>query len=509
MDEPAFPPFHPLDEHNRKLEANVHPPDWQNPTPNGRYNLVVIGAGTAGLVAAAGSAGMGAKVALIERELLGGDCLNVGCVPSKAIIASAHAAAAARDAGRFGVNIPDGVEVDFGAAMERMRQLRADISPHDSAQRFTDLGIDVFLGGGQFTGPNTVEVEGVELQFSKAVIATGARASAPPIEGLDDVDYLTNETIFSLTELPPRLGIVGAGPIGVEMAQTFARFGSEVTLFTGRSGVLPKEDPDAGEIIGSRLKSEGVSILGYGSNLRVSQNEGAGIQCRNRDDDSAGAIEVDKLLIAVGRAPNVGGLGLEEAGVEYDSRTGVKVNDLLQTANKRIYAAGDVCSVYKFTHAADFMARNVIRNALFGGRAKVSELVIPWTTYSSPEVAHVGLTWHELEQRQAEFDVFRIEMESVDRAILEGETDGFVKIHVKKGSDKIVAATIVAKNAGDLISQVSQAMTTGVGLGRIAGTISPYPTQGEAIRKVGDLYSRTRLTPTVAKLFKKWLEWSR
>ncbi|MAS91985.1 MAG: mercuric reductase [Verrucomicrobiales bacterium] len=509
MTKDRIAPLEPYDEHNQKLESNVHPRDWKNPVPNGKYNLVVIGAGTAGLVAASGAAGMGAKVALIERELLGGDCLNVGCVPSKAIIASAHVMASAHDAKRFGVSIPEGTTVDFPAVMERMRKLRADISPHDSAQRFTDLGIDVFIGSARFSDPETIEVEGARLEFAKAVIATGGRASAPPIEGLDTVEYLTNETIFSLTELPARLGVVGAGPIGCEMAQTFARFGSKVSMFTGQSGILPKEAPDAGSLIGKQLLHDGVQIFDYGSTLAISRNDDGSITLRNEADESAEAIVVDKLLIAVGRAPNVKGLGLEAACVDYDEKSGVHVNDKLQTTNKRVYAAGDVCSKFQFTHAADFMARNVIRNALFGGRAKVSDLVIPWTTYTSPEVAHVGPTWRELDKLSHEIDEFSLDMSKVDRAILEGETDGFVRIFVRKGSDKIVAATIVAKNAGDMISQVSQAMTAGVGLGKIASTISPYPTQGEAIRKVGDLYNRTKLTPTVAKLFKKWLEWSR
>lgn len=508
MSKEQLGPLFPKDEHNEKLEKNVHPQDWDNPVPDGKYNLVVIGAGTAGLVAAAGAAGLGAKVALIERSLMGGDCLNVGCVPSKAIIASAHAAAAVRDAGDFGVNVPEGVNVDFGAAMERMRLLRAGISPHDSVKRFSELGIDVFLGGGKFTGRDTVEVNGQELRFAKAVIATGARASAPPIPGLDEVDFLTNETLFSLTELPEHIGIVGAGPIGCEMAQTFARFGSKVTLFETMSGVLSREDPDAAAIVQKELERDGVHVLCCGENLTLSNAEGGLIRC---DVDARGKhhrVEVDRLLVAVGRAPNVEGLGLGVAGVEHD-RFGVRVNDKLQTANKRIYAAGDICSVFKFTHAADFMARTVIRNALFGGNAKASSLIIPWCTYTSPEVAHVGIGWQSLEEQADQVDTYKVEMSGVDRAILESDTDGFVKIHTKKGTDKIVAATIVARNAGDLISQISQAMTAGVGLGKIGGTISPYPTQGEAVRRAGDLYARTRLTPSVAKLMKKWLAWAR
>lgn len=508
MSKEQLGPLFPKDEHNEKLESNVHPQDWTNPVPNGKYNLVVIGAGTAGLVAAAGAAGLGAKVALIERSLMGGDCLNVGCVPSKAIIASAHAAAAVRDAGDFGVNVPDGVEIDFAKAMERMRRLRAGISPHDSVKRFSELGIDVYLGGGKFTGHDTIEVDGQELQFTKAVIATGARASAPPIPGLDDVDFLTNETLFSLTELPKHIGIVGAGPIGCEMAQTFARLGSKVTLFETMSGVLSREDPDAGKVVQKELEKDGVHVLCCGENLDLSKGADGLIKC---DVDAKGThhtVEVDRLLIAVGRAPNVEGLGLGVAGVEHN-RFGVVVNDKLQTANKRIYAAGDICSAFKFTHAADFMARTVIRNALFGGNAKVSSLIIPWCTYTSPEVAHVGLGWQSLEEQADEIDTYKVEMSGVDRAILESDTDGFVKIHTKKGSDKIIAATIVAKNAGDLISQISQAMTARVGLGKIGSTISPYPTQGEAIRRAGDLYARTRLTPTVANLMKKWLAWAR
>jgi len=239
----------PQDKHNLKLEENVHPRDWTNPTPSARYNLVIIGAGTAGLVTAAGAAGLGAKVALVERELMGGDCLNVGCVPSKALISAARTARAVRYADELGVQVPDGTTVDFARVMQRMRQLRAEISPNDSAARFRDLGIDVYLGQGTFIGSNTVQVGDQRLDFKRAVIATGARASAPPIPGLDQVDYLTNESIFSLTELPRRLGIIGAGPIGCELAQTFALLGSEVFLVEATHGILPREDPDAAKIV--------------------------------------------------------------------------------------------------------------------------------------------------------------------------------------------------------------------------------------------------------------------
>ena len=508
MNSAAPTPLHPWDDHNRRLHAHVAPADWKNPTPAGRYNLVVIGGGTAGLVTAAGAAGLGAKVALIERHLLGGDCLNVGCVPSKALIRAARAVAEARNRGRFGVKITGEVTVDFPAVMERMRRLRADLSPHDSAARFRELGVDVFLGAGKFTGRDTIEVGGQPLRFARAAIATGARAAAPPIAGLEGVPYLTNETLFSLTALPRRLLVVGAGPIGCEMAQAFARFGSQVTLVESAAGILPREDRDAATILRAALERDGVPILCDGKDLKVERAPEGGVRWRL----GAGGRDVtdvaDRLLVAVGRAPNVEGLGLEAAGVAFDNK-GVSVNDRLQTTNPRIFACGDVCSRFQFTHAADFMARIVIQNALFYGRKKASALVIPWATYTSPEVAHVGLTTADAKTQQIEIDTFTQPLAKVDRAILDGEDEGFVRIHVRRGSDHILGATIVAAHAGDLIGELSLAMTKDIGLGSIAAAIHPYPTQAEAIRKAGDLYNRTRLTPFVKRLFARWLAWQR
>ncbi|MDP3849649.1 MAG: mercuric reductase [Luteolibacter sp.] len=497
----------PEDAHNQKLVSHVHPADWVNPKPSGKYNLVVIGAGTAGLVTAAAAAGLGAKVALIERHFMGGDCLNVGCVPSKAIISAARAAAAVRDAGEFGVNVPPGTEVDFGKVMERMRKLRSNISPHDSVKRFASLGIDVFLGQGEFIDSSTISVDGKLLNFAKAVICTGARASAPPIEGLDSVPYLSNETLFSLTDLPKRIGIIGAGPIGCEMAQSFARFGSEVFLVESAPGILVKEDPEAAAVVREQLLRDGVNILCCGKDLKLSPADG-GVRMNVESEGKGYDLTVDQILVAVGRAPNVEDLGLEKVGVEFSKR-GVVIDDNFRTTNKRIYAAGDICSPYQFTHAADFMARAVIRNTLFFGRAKHSSLVIPWATYTSPELAHVGLNPAEAEKRGIEINTFTQPMSGVDRAILEGETDGFVRVHVKKGTDEIVGATIVATNAGDMIGAISIAMTQKIGLGSIANCIHPYPTQGEAIRKVGDLYNKTRLTPRVAGIMKKLIAWQR
>lgn len=503
----AHAALQPNDLYNRNLESNVHPPGWVNPTPSGRYNLVVIGAGTAGLVTAAGAAGMGAKVALIERNLMGGDCLNVGCVPSKGVISAARVAASLRSAHEFGVELPGGANVNFAAVMERMRQLRARISRNDSAARFSELGVDVYFGQASFVDSGTVDVDGTQLKFKRAVIATGARAATPPIPGLDTVDYLTNETLFSLTELPKRLGVIGAGPIGCEMAQSFAQLGSEVFLVEAKHGILPREDRDAAEIVQKAIIRDGVKLLCCGKDLQI-KNDG-GIRLTVGSHDLVYDESVDKLLISVGRAPNVENLNLEAVGVSYNNK-GVTVNERMQTTNPRIYAAGDICSPYQFTHAADFMARIVIQNALFAGRAKSTSLVIPWCTYTSPEIAHVGIYAHAPDpQNNIALDTYVQEFADVDRAILDGEDEGFVKIHAKAGTDEIAGATIVARHAGDMISEVTLAMTHGLGLKKIGSTIHSYPTQAEAIRRIGDQYNRTRLTPLVKSVFNKWLRWTR
>ncbi|HBL43837.1 mercuric reductase [Gimesia sp.] len=499
----------PPDEFNQQLVNQVHPPGWINPQPERRYNLVVIGAGTAGLVTAAGAAGLGAKVALIERHLMGGDCLNTGCVPSKAIIRSARAMHAVMQSNELGIQIATGsVAVNFPQVMERMRKLRADISTHDSAQRFKDLGVDVFIGDASFLNRSTIQVDQRQLEFKKAVIATGARAAVPEIEGLEETGFLTNETIFSLTQLPLRLAILGAGPIGCELAQAFARFGSEVTLIQSRTQILPREDRDAAQIIQRQLEQDGVKILLNAASTQIARTAaGKTIQIDLQGKQSE--IIVDEILISTGRAPNVQGLNLEQAGVKYDEREGVFVNNYLQTTNSAIYAAGDICSRYQFTHTADFQARIVIGNALFKGRSKSSNLLIPWCTYTEPEIAHVGLYEHEAAAKNIRIQTFIQELKDVDRAILDAETNGFVKIHVKQGSDKILGATIVASHAGDLISEISVAMQSGMGLKKLASVIHPYPTQADAIRKIGDQYNRTRLSPLVKSIFNKWLTWSR
>lgn len=503
MHDATMPQLEPLDEHNLKLQSNVHPTDWQNPTADQPYHLVVIGAGTAGLVTAAGAAGLGARVALIERELMGGDCLNVGCVPSKAIIGAAKFAAAVRGGAEFGVHATDGLNIDFGQAMERMRAKRAFISPVDSAQRFSDLGVDVYFGQGSFVDDETVSVtrnDGSvsQLKFKKAVIAAGARASAPPIPGLDEVNYLTNENLFSLTELPQRFGIVGSGPIGSEMAQSFARLGSEVFLFERDNHILTREDPDAAAIVQEQFVKDGVNLMLNSADMKLAPTADGKIAVTVTQNGTVSETVVDQLLIAVGRAPNTDGLNLDAVKVNFDSK-GVEVNDNLQTTNPRIYAAGDICSQFKFTHAADFQARIVIQNALFAlgpfGKKKASDLIIPWATYTSPEIAHVGLYPHDARDAGIEIDTYTQSFEHVDRAILEGSDHGFVKVHTKKGTDTIVGATIVAEHAGDLISEITLAMKNKIGLAAIGSTIHPYPTQADAIRRLGDQFNKTKLTP--------------
>ncbi len=499
----------PDDEHNRVLAENVHPSDWTNPRPDGRYNLVVLGAGTAGLVAAAGAAAMGAKVALIERHLMGGDCLNVGCVPSKAIIRSGHAAHDLRTADRFGVHVSGEVEVDFPGVMERMRRIRAAISPHDSARRFSEhYGVEVFFGSARFTGRNTVDVDGTSLRFAKAVIATGARADVPPIPGLAEAGFLTNHNVFNLTEQPKRLAVVGCGPIGSELAQTFARLGTEVTTIESGDQFLQREDRDAAEILRSSLERDGVTVRLSTTVQRVDIS-GDGKVLSLDAPEGPRTVTVDEILVGTGRRPNVEGLDLEAAGVDYDP-SGIRINEYLQTTNRKIFASGDICLPSKFTHTADAASRAVIQNALFPGpKKRISSFVIPWCTYTDPEIAHVGLYPRQAERRGIAIDTWEIRMRDVDRAIAEGDEEGFLKVHCRKGTDTILGATIVARHAGEMISEITTAMVAGMGLGSFSNVIHPYPTQAEVIRKAADAYNRTKLTPTVTGLLKRWFAWTR
>lgn len=497
----------PQDEHNMKLVENVHPANWKNPEPAPRYNLVVIGGGTAGLVTAGGAASIGAKVALVERHLLGGDCLNVGCVPSKLLIRAARAMGEIKRAKDFGIYVPENVHVDFASVMERLRSVRARISVNDGAESLKKQGVDVFLGDGMFTGRHSLKVDGKILHFKKAVIATGARAAHPPIPGLAESGYLTSETVFSLDTLPKRLAVIGGGPIGCELAQSFSRLGSDVTIVEMMPQFLIMEDPDAAKILSETFQLEGIRVLLNTQVLRVSRNQHEKI-IYVKTGDSEDRLIVDAVLVGVGRAPNLEGLNLEAAGVEA-SKSGVTVNDRLQTTNTNIYGAGDVCMKYKFTHAADAAAKLVIQNALFPGRGKVSALTIPWCTYTDPEIAHVGLYEKDAQKSGIEVETFVKHFHDVDRAIIDGDEEGFVKIHVKKGSDKIVGATIVASHAGEMLSELTLAMVGNLGVKTLANVIHPYPTQADAIKKASGEVYRKLLSPFAKNLLKTWLSWTR
>jgi pyruvate/2-oxoglutarate dehydrogenase complex dihydrolipoamide dehydrogenase (E3) component len=495
----------PADEHNAELLANAHPPDWRNPTPSGTYNLVVIGGGTAGIISALGAAGLGGKVALIERQLLGGDCLNVGCVPSKALLRAARAVEDVRSASQFGVHVPGEASIDFATVMERMRRVRAGISHHDSAARFTKLGVDVYLGEARFVDRHALEVAGQRLDFRRCIIATGGRAAIPKIEGLEDAGYLTNETVFSLTALPQRLLIIGGGPIGCELAQAFRRFGSEVIIVHRAAQLLEKEEPSAAALVQAQLVREGVRVI-IGAQVRRVERTMVRAVSRMRAtmerDGTFEMVECDAILVAAGRTPNVDNLNLAAAGVTANER-GVEVDDFLRTKNPHVLAAGDVAGGPQFTHAADAMARVCLQNAFFFGRKRLSQLVIPRTTYTDPEIASIGLTAAQCLQRGLAIDTLREELAHVDRAILDGEENGFALVHCGRGTGKVVGATIVARHAGEMIGELSLLMTSKQSLGALASTIHCYPTQVEVLKRIADQYNRTRLNPRVAG----WLRW--
>jgi pyruvate/2-oxoglutarate dehydrogenase complex dihydrolipoamide dehydrogenase (E3) component len=488
------------------LVDNVRPHAWRNPKFAGRYNLVVIGAGPGGLAAAGEAAALGAKVALIERNFIGGDRLNVGCVPSKSIIRTARLYAEMRDAEDYGGQVPDTIGIGFTMLMERMRRIQARLSRAISAQRLSEAGIDVYFGEARFAGTDTVAVAGEVLRFRKALIATGARALPPPIPGLAEAGYLTNENIFDLTECPRRLLVIGGGPLGCELAQAFCRFGSHVIIAQDEPIFLPREERDAAQILSDALARDGAEIHLNTAVVAV-RTEGAEKIVDLVCDGDEFSVSVDTIAAGIGRAPNVECLDLGAAGVSYDGKVGVHVNDFLQTSNPRIYAAGDVCLEHKFTHAAEASARMVVRNALFLGRKRLSALTIPWCTYTDPEIAHVGLYVREAWDKAIPVQTFTILMHDVDRAVTDGEAEGFVKIHVRHGSDRILGATIVARHAGEMINGISLAISTGVGLRALARVIHTYPTQAEAIKMAADAYTRTRLTPTLKSLSRRWLAW--
>lgn len=496
----------PVDEFNQQLIENAHPPKWVNPKPSGPYNLVVIGAGTAGLVSAAGAALLGARVALIERHLMGGDCLNYGCVPSKALIAASRAAHAVQKAQAFGVQSQIH-EIRFAETMRHVRQVRAEISAHDSAERFRGLGADIYLGEARFVSKNSVEVAGERLLFKKAIIATGARAAIPPISGLEEAGFVTNESVFSLTELPQRLIVIGGGPIGCELAQSFARLGSQVTIIEQAPRLIPRDDADAASILRSQFENEGIAIF-FDATIQRAERSIRGkaiIFDRGKGEER---VEADEIFVATGRTPNIEELNLGAAAVEFD-RNGVNVDERLRTSNPDIYSAGDISSRFQFTHAAEALARIALQNALFFGRKRASEIIVPWCTYTDPEIAHVGLSAEEAKKRELEAETFTLPLAENDRAVVDGDTAGFARIHARKKRGEILGATMVGPHAGECIGELVLAIQRKLRLRDLAGVIHPYPTQAEIIKRLGDLSMRSRFKPWMKNLLTKFFAWRR
>ena len=481
------------DSDHRTRVKNLRPPTLRNPSSAEKYDLLIVGAGPAGLLAARGAATRGAKVALIERNLLGGECLNTGCIPSKTIIRTSRLYAEMRNAENFGARAPSDINVDFPFLMDRMKRVRTRIGNQSfSASQLTSLGVDIYWGDASFVATLGVRVNGRTLQFRKALIATGSRPIIPPIPGLEEAGFLTNENVFDLTQCPRRLLVIGGGPQGCELAQAFCRLGSQVTIVQDEPMFLGHEERDAVQILSEALARDGIEIHLNTQAVSV-RTEGNQKLIDLVSEDSKCTVAVDQILVGVGHTPNVEGLNLDAVGVKYDAEAGIRIDDFLRTTNPKIYAAGDVCFEHTFTHIEDASAGIVVQNALFHGRKRLSALTIPWCTYTDPEIAHVGLYVREAQGKGMAVDTFTVLMHDVHRAIADGEEEGFVKISVKNGTDRILGATVVARHAGEMINDITLAMTSGIGLRALARVIHPYPTQAQAIKMAANEYCRTHL----------------
>ncbi len=479
---------------------------WEKPARFDR-NIIVIGAGSGGLVTAYIAAAVKAKVTLIERDKMGGDCLNTGCVPSKALIRSARFIADAKRAAELGFQRAE-VEFDFAEVMARVHRVIKTIEPHDSVARYTRLGVEVIQGTARIISPWKVDVDGELLTSKNIVIATGARPFVPPLPGLEQIAYLTSDTLWEIRELPRRLLILGAGPIGCELGQCFARFGSEVTIVG--PGLLPREDDEAGGLLAERLCKEGVRLkLGYRAKaFRVEEGRQLVI-CQNGEDEQR--LEFDQLLLALGRAPNTRGFGLEELNIPL-TRTGtIETNEFLQTRFPNIFACGDVVGPYQYTHAAAHQAWYAAVNALFGSlrRFRVDYSAIPHTTYTEPEVARVGLNEREAQAQGVEYEVTRFDLAELDRAIVDEVAEGFVKVLTVPGRDRILGAMIVGEHAGELITEFVTAMRYGLGLNKILGTVHAYPTLSEANKYAAGVWKRAHAPARVLGWVERFHGWRR
>lgn len=464
-------------------------------------DIAVIGGGSGGLSVAAGAVQMGASVVLVEKAKMGGDCLNYGCVPSKALIAAGEAAETARTAAKFGVDAGE-PEIDFARVNAHVHDVIASIAPHDSVERFEGLGVKVIQAAGRFADRSTLVAGDYRIRARRFVVATGSSPFVPPIPGIDDVPYLTNETVFDLTERPGHLVVVGGGPIGIEMAQAHRRLGSRVTVIEGFS-IMGKDDPDAVDVVRKRLVAEGIEILENAKAENVAAG-GPGVVVTVSSDGKERTIEGTHLLMAVGRRANLSGLGLEEAGIEYKPQ-GIEVDDRLRTSNRKVFAIGDAAGGYQFTHMAGYHAGIVIRNALFNLPSKVDYKAVPWVTYTDPELAHVGKTEAEAKKDSGDASAVTFDFAENDRARAERATEGFIKAVVGKRG-RILGATIVGRHAGELILPWVLAVQKGLKMSDMAGIIAPYPTLGEVSKRVAGAYYTPSLFSDRTKMVVGWMQ---
>ena len=466
------------------------------------YNLVVIGAGSAGLVASLIASTLKAKVALIEAERMGGDCLNTGCVPSKALLRSAKVIADARRAPEFGLRSA-AIDYDFGEVMDRVQAVIREIAPHDSVERFTGLGVECIQGRARVIDPWRVAVGDRELTTRNIIIATGSRPRIPKLPGIEACGYLTTDTLWDIRERPGRLLIMGAGAIGCELSQAFARLDCDVTLVLRGPRLLPKEDPQVGELVRKQLELDGVTVLSGHTPLRVEpQADGShALICRQAGNGEEVTIPFDRLLPATGRRPTIAGLGLEELGVRLSDNGSPQCNRFLQTSIPSIYCAGDVAGPYLFTHTASHQAWYASVNALFGGikRFKVDYRIIPWVTFTDPEVARVGLNQSQAAQQHIPFELTTYPLSDSDRAIADSDTAGFIEVLTVPGRDRILGVTLVGRHAGELLAEFVLAMKHGLGLNKILATIHPYPTLGEANKASAGLWRKAHAPKTLLK----------
>ncbi|MCB1610311.1 MAG: FAD-dependent oxidoreductase [Xanthomonadales bacterium] len=473
------------------------------------YNLIAIGAGSAGLVTTYIGAAVKAKVALIERHKMGGDCLNTGCVPSKALIRTARLLAEARRSQDYGINALH-AEFDFATAMERVQQVIAKVEPHDSVERYRGLGVDCIQGDARLLDPWTVEVDGRRLTARNIVIATGARPTVPNLPGLDTVDYLTSDTVWNIRVQPRRLVVLGGGPIGCELGQCFSRLGSAVTLVQRNPRLLPKEDPDASAAVRAAFEAEGITLALGAEAVRV-EKDGEGGRLIVSENGVERAIEFDRLLLALGRTANVAGFGLEALGVVVSPRGTVEADPWMRTNMPNILVCGDVTGPYQFTHVAAHQAWYAAVNALFGPfwTFKVDYRVIPWATFTDPEVAHVGLSETTATAQGVAYEVTHYGLDDLDRAIADSHDHGYVKVLTVPGKDTILGATIVGAHAGDLLAEYVLAMRHGLGLRKILGTIHSYPTMMEANKYAAGNWARAHAPQAALRWVERFHAWRR